>query len=379
MVSCDKQAQLTPAPIGEDGLPFHKEGSSYLDIEEFRENVNDAFKGNVVGYGWAVYQGGKLIGAGGDGFAREPGPQGVQQKYTANTFGTVFSTSKTITAAAAVEQLSQLGLSLDLQIKDFLPDGWRMHPTQEHITFRDLLAHTSGLLGTVDGYTDMRDSLLIPNRGNPGTYRYSNFNYTLFRVLIPYLFWDVELNMATQQGDNAAIDFCAEKYESFIRSRLSQIPVPGHQNIDTNYPYNQLMAWYYDYQDLIAGAAYGAPMFDCHDISGAGGWFMTPIQYAAFIDGLFNGKVVSETDLEVMKSENLGMYAIGPFDYGIYYTHNGGAPVSGSKGGQCQWMHFPEQNISFFIAWNSSNNNLPVSAAGRDSIQLSIFENAWVE
>ena len=158
---------------------------------------------------------------------------------------------------------------------------------------------------------------------------------------------------------------------------MAKVGMPNYGDINTDYIDAQLPTLYYNFeaykQGVVNEESKGQLMFDCHDISGAGGWFMTPIQYGSFIDGLFGGELVSDDDLQEMKDDQLGMWQY-PGEHGTYYTHNGGGEWGGTdKGGQCIWMYYPEANLSLFVAWNSVNNDL----TNTNEIMADIFENAY--
>ena len=197
--------------IGCQKEPIGKAPTPVLDTDKLAQNVKESFANKVVGYGWAAYQNGEMIKAGGGGWARAAGFEVSPVAYTPYTTGTVFSTSKTITAATFIDQIDELEISLDEPIKNYLPIDWRIHESHDGITFRHLLNHTSGLTGTHDGYVAMKEQLQKPSAGTFGSEEYSNLNYTLFRVLIPYLYYSVEVDNKTQISDQAVIDFIAEK------------------------------------------------------------------------------------------------------------------------------------------------------------------------
>lgn len=347
-----------------------------LDVSRLEQGIATTFNGNVVGYGWSIYRNGELLSSGGNGFARGQG-ETEPTPYTANTIGTVFSTSKTITAAAFVDNMAAWGISLDDSIFNYLPKDWRKHESLRPITFKHLLRHTSGLVGTLDTYAQMKD--FIENTGINGTLgvrTYANINYTLFRVIIPNILDQNGLSAAIANGEQAAIDFCANLYENFVSTKMAKAGMPGFEFINTYYLDVQPRTLYYDFNTYKSNplSASGGEMFDCHDISGAGGWFMNPVQYCAFIDGFFNGKLVDATDLETMKNQSLGMYTQ-PGKYGPYYAHNGGGSWNG-VGGQCIWMHFPVANVSLFIMWNSLNPDFDGATKGAPTIS-DIFDQAY--
>ena len=191
-------------------------------------------------------------------------------------------------------------------------------------------------------------------------------------------------NEKVESGDQDIIDHCAQLYENFVQMKMDKANMPGFQYTSTYYLDVQPRTLYYNYDDYVMGPSEmskGQEMFNCHDISGAGGWFMNPVQYAAFIDGLFNEHLVSADNLQKMKDEQLGMYGF-TGEYGTYYTHNGGGGWTSEgiegRGGQCVWMYFPVANVSLFITWNSLSTALESGSVRRELVKM-IFENAYTD
>lgn len=351
-----------------------------LDIGKLEANIHHELEGKVVGYGWAAYRDGELISSGGKGWARAEGYDSDPSAYTANTSSTIFSTTKTITAASFIENLEEWGISLEDKIWNYLPAAWTKDRSLSNVTFKQLLKHTSGLDGTFDRYTQMRNQVAnVGLTGTIGDWNYANINYTLFRVLIPNIMNSNMVDQKIQESDQAIVDYCAYLYENFVSTKMAKAGMPGFQYISTNYLEALPKTLYYNFNTYKNGPstnAKGQLMFDCHDISGAGGWFMSPVQYAAFIDGLFNNKLLDAPSLQTMKDEQLGMFPT-TGKYGTYYTHSGsGGWGTQGKGGQSIWMHYPRANVSLFITWNSLNNDLSKT---RRALIKDVFDEAYTD
>jgi hypothetical protein len=118
------------------------------------------------------------------------------------------SVSKVVTALAAIRVLAKHNISLDSGIGGHLPSDWQLDPNVASMTFRQLLSHRSGIKDygnnsqdyatlkkfftqTVDptkntqckGETDPADPI-NPNNKSPC---YSNYNFSIFRVLLPMI------------------------------------------------------------------------------------------------------------------------------------------------------------------------------------------------
>jgi hypothetical protein len=125
------------------------------------------------------------------------------------------STSKLITAMAMTQLLRDHKISFDDRIEPWLPQYWRRGGNIQNLTFRHLLAHTSGLFaakkndpGPFD-YQSIKDAISLGTT-DLATYDYKNGNYTLCRVLL-----------ATINGDAVSIDAGDGIFGSLSRAAVS--------------------------------------------------------------------------------------------------------------------------------------------------------------
>ncbi|WP_374330921.1 DUF3471 domain-containing protein, partial [Soonwooa sp.] len=88
---------------------------------------------------------------------------------------------------------------------------------------------------------------------------------------------------------------------------------------------------------------------------GAGGIESTPSDLVAFSNALFGGKLVSEKDIDFMKTIKDGI-GNGLFQFPFYdfkgYGHNGGI-----DGFTSSFTHFDQDDVSFALTSNASNYN----------------------
>ena len=362
--SCKKKIENT--------VKDFKANVPYIDMDLFKQKIDSAFGPNTTGYGWAAFKDGSAIGSGANGWARLQGVDADPVKYTPNTVSTIFSTSKTITAACAIRLMENKNISIDTKMVNYLPTRWTKNSNMDQISFKDLLAHKSGLTGTFDGITSMKNKMVTGRDAAYGAEIYANINYTLFRILMPFMVDKDDMDGFANEGDAKLVDMCAISYEAFVRAAMNLIHIPYADKIDTDYWQGEKKTLYYNQSNIGAGLS----MFDCHDVSGAGGWFMTPAQYAYFIDRLMADKIVEKQDLDLMKNEELGMYQFGGKN-GTYYWHNGGGQWDNSgRGGGCIWMYFPVNNMSFFIQYNSQKS--PAFPANDRQLIAKLFDESYV-
>jgi len=94
---------------------------------------------------------------------------------------------------------------------------------------------------------------------------------------------------------------------------------------------------------------------DCTVPLGAGAITSTPIDLTKFADALFNGKLLTNESLEIMKTIKDG-YGIGLFQYPFYnsvgYGHTGGI-----DGFSSIYSHYSDDKISYALVSNGTNFN----------------------
>lgn len=125
--------------------------------------------------------------------ARAQGVDTDPKAFTSHTVSTVFSTTKTITAACALGLFRNNSLDASAKIIDYLPSRWSKYPSIQNHIMQDLLSHRSGITSTLDRFTQMRTKAYTGTYTTAGQFAYANINFTLFRVIIPYIMNKTEL------------------------------------------------------------------------------------------------------------------------------------------------------------------------------------------
>ena len=175
----------------------------FLHAQPLEETLQKVYRDHdMVGMSVIVTAKNKIVFRGHYGF-RE-----VSQKLpvTDNTVYRIASISKMITATALMQLFEREKFQLDDDISKYL--GYKVvHPhfSGEKITFRRLLAHTSGLRDSKAYYTflregssaSLRDFLcedgeyfskdLFDNKNKPGYFKYANINYGVIASLVEVL------------------------------------------------------------------------------------------------------------------------------------------------------------------------------------------------
>jgi CubicO group peptidase (beta-lactamase class C family) len=173
-----------------------------VDVAKMGQEIAGSLQGRTVGFGYAIAKDGKLAKAGGGGLARRA--VDGRLAFTSKQRMEVMSVTKNVTAVAVLKLLDANDIPVDTPVDEFLPDGWPKGLGfwgADGATFRDLLAHTSGLGQAATALSDTSqwgndwDGLewIVLNGATPGSsYSYKNANYALFRVLIPALWQRID-------------------------------------------------------------------------------------------------------------------------------------------------------------------------------------------
>ena len=162
-----------------------------MDFDAFAESIEDALKGRVVGYSYAIAMNGITVRTGAGGF-RTRGDDDGWRPFNVDTQAEAASTAKTVTAVAMLKVLAKEGLPISTKVEPYLPACWKRGSRISSLTFRHLLTHTSELeededLIGVDYDKDPWTSIArVVELGRTGPKKeYNNFNFRLLRILLP--------------------------------------------------------------------------------------------------------------------------------------------------------------------------------------------------
>ena len=208
-------------------------GKDYkLDVAQFRSKMNLAIR-NVKGYQYVLIKNRVVVDEKAGGYAKREWVNQqniydgvIRQMMTTSTYSNVGSVSKFPVAVAMVVAMHRKGHSinfLDNKIWHYLPTPWKsvMHDNIKWITFRDLMAHTSGFSETgtpsdvvealkagVSRFSTTGDGIKIhcsnvlskPDDQTHtgychGVYGYANVNYRLLGYLIAS-YYDTQLRLS---------------------------------------------------------------------------------------------------------------------------------------------------------------------------------------
>ena len=254
-------------------------------IADVYNNIAARLNGNVVGYACTV--GSASIGAYSHGEARTSA-NAPARMFLPSTKIPVASVSKVVTALAAIRLLGKKNISLDSGIGGHLPSDWHLDSHVASITFRQLLSQQSGIKdygNNSQDYTTLKAFFTQPvdatkntmcqpssvvNPANPINPNdkspcYSNYNFGIFRVLLPMIdgFVDDPPNRAAK---------LAAAYVKIVQKHVFE-PV-GAQGVDCKPPATGPQADAYAFSYKYPGTTSGFDWGDTSLGAGGAGWYL---------------------------------------------------------------------------------------------------------
>lgn len=207
---------------------------------------------------------------------------------TSKTRYRIGSISKMFTAVMIFQLMDEHKLALDTKLATFYPQL----PNADKITISQMLNHRSGL------HNFVRDSTYQADMVKPHTQAemiamfatdqsdfepdskadYSNTNYVLLGYIVEKL-----SNMSYAQALKQNITTKLGLTDTYYGSKIN--PLKGEA-----YSYQFKNEWQV------------VPEMDISMVGGAGGIVSTPVDLVKFINGLFDGKLINQVDLSLMRS-----------------------------------------------------------------------------
>jgi D-alanyl-D-alanine carboxypeptidase len=268
------------------------------------------------------------------------------------------SISKTYMAVAILKLYEQGKIILDAPIKKYLPQKYYHYLTgADAVTVRMLLNHTSGIPdynfrpAYVSYFLQHPDHYFVPEdylkyiQGKkldftPGSkHVYSNINYVILSMIAD------SLSESHAQLMSDAIFKPLGLTHTFYRNDSSYLKYP------------ELVNSYWDrYSNGIVENASQLERMNVSTLVGDDGIVTAPADAIRFLQGLVEGKLLSDSTLQQMKTWVNN--AKGEPSYGlglVHFTKNGYEAFGHSGGGigaGCELYYFPEKHLYYFIAIN---------------------------
>ncbi len=288
-------------------------------IADVYHNIAARLNGNVVGYACSV--GRASLGGFSHGYARTSA-NAPARLFLPSTKIPVASVSKVVTTLAAIPVLAKHKISLDAGIGGHFPSDWKLDPHVASITFRELLSHRSGIkdygnnsqdYATLKKFftqavdptknTTCKGASVVnpPNPINPNDKSpcYSNYNFSIFRVLLPMIdgFVDDPLNRAAK---------LAAAYIKIVEKNVFE-PV-GATGVDAKPPATGPQANAYAFSYQYPGTTGGHDWGDDSLGVGAAGWYLAidDIDKVLYSLNQNDGRILTPAQLQEMQATPLG-------------------------------------------------------------------------
>ena len=274
--------------------------------------------GHVIGYAYFVGRDPGFF-TGGGGKARTNADGGVA--FTSATKVTVASVSKLVTAIAAVRLMDAKGVSLDAGIGAKLPANWTPGTYVRNLTYRQLLGQRSGIkdygnvpqtYAALKAFYDQTvnpagntpcptgvnpNPLTNPINPNNTNWCYSNYNFAIFRILMPKINGDPE-----DSSPDTRPTTLAKQYTGLVQQ--NEFHEVGLTNVSCAPPTDSAYAFAYLYPGSKTGFDWGDNSLIC----GAAGWYLSVDDMAKVMSSLANndGRILTKTQFQTMKGSGLG-------------------------------------------------------------------------
>lgn len=373
-----------------------------FDVETFADKIEARLNGKVPGYGYRIVVNGipytKRPGGGGKARFSVDAPE---RAYDATAKQEIGSCSKFVTALLVTQVLEKNGKTLEEKVWTYCPSYFKPSTDFKKLTFRDLLAHTSGVvnygLNSNGELADLQDSMekgiwepgenlasFAANDGSNtapyGSYDYANMNYALCRMLVPYVYAKFESPITLNDFKAKETDYQALQTavsETFRRLMRERVFLPAG-----------LSAWYLVDLTPWGGPAstftkyYSAPnptqpgaddtgsVLTC----GAGGLNLSANELAQIVAAARAGKIVKPELLAQFKTgdgkgNQMGFDDAVTGTFGKYYWKNGS---DGKSNAILLDFDGPTANVQLAITTNMGGTE--VTNAG---VWSTLFDQSW--
>ena len=305
---------------------------------------------NLAGYAFAIFVDGQWVqAAGGQGGQLRKAIDAPATPQSPLARQEIASCSKYITTLAMARMLDRAGLSLDTPIGAYLPVYMNAIASVRAITFRQLLAHHSGLVGGMNDINitlaKMQQSVQTNNQAQFDTYQYNNMNLALCRLLLPYVYWKEVLHLTPQtlaesETNLALLDNqLATFFLSFVRTDVFKVAgLLTWAELGATDPATTWPALYYD-TNLEGAAGVTVPPLETILNLGQGGFDLNAVELAQITSAANENKIVSKSLMNAIrtgyKNRPLGFNDFRTGAYGRYYFKYGNInwSVNGRRGG----------------------------------------------
>ena len=290
-----------------------------LDMGQMGEKISKGLAGKCVGYSATVSGGGARVPVAGG--LRRTATDSPSRPSSTSARVNVASVAKPITAVAVLQLLATKRLSHKTRIQAYLPSDWTRGPNVDAITFGELLTHTSGIRNDQpETYENLKKLIAKGTNLADKVHEYVNANYSLFRIIIPYLRggYVAPVTQKATHVSAAYMDYMNGKV--FGPANISTVSLkPGATEPTLCYPFP-------------SGSVKGTDFGDWTDQAGGAGYHVSSDDLAAFLTKLRDGTLLSAPSMTRMDTHMLGWGDRDSVRHGFAFSHGGGFPIEKNPG-----------------------------------------------
>ncbi|MFD1143958.1 serine hydrolase domain-containing protein [Larkinella insperata] len=325
-------------------------------FDSFGKALDDSLKLKKIGYGYVILEGAEVRASGSGGFKSRSNEAEGEKPFTLDTKMHIASMSKTITTMAFLHLAAEKGIKTTDKIAPYLPPAWVKGENIDQLTFRDLMTHSSGIIGLGNNcangaYSENIWSGLqqLVQRGiritNRGKYCYQNANFGLFRVLIPSI-----LGYSFTGDDTLDDQQTQQRYMEYVQQ--SVFDKAGITSANANQP-SGAPTYAYTYPSAQE-SGWNAGSFT--NTVGGYGWYLTPTEAGklfATVLSTADQSILTTAWKDTLLTHGLayfsGRVAEGPIRYhdGWWYLR-----LAQYQGVRTVWMQFPN-NVTAVLFVNA--------------------------
>ncbi|MES2798144.1 MAG: serine hydrolase [Bacteroidota bacterium] len=363
----------------------------------FANKIEAKLDGVVPGYSYCIIKNGQVVVQKGKGSARYP-VDVPSRSYSNNEIQDIGSVSKFMTALLAMKLLDRTGLPINTALENkvylYMPSYFNASNDFKKVTFRHLLAHTSGIINNGSDIEDIEstveDGINETTDANPlvspkpyGQYDYQNINYVMLRYAIVYLAASKSKTIA----DDLTIGSNPVYYDKYnlnvkistwfrklLREEIFQPAlIPDWNLIDFKswgIADNQKVKYYNFVNSPVAGYDSGDHLIGA---AGAGGLKMSARQIAQVVGAARAGLIIKPSLFTKMKTGDGFFNQIG-FDEGITAVHGKYYHKNGSGAGNAILLDFDGEGVNVQLAITTNMTGTEVTSP---QTWATLFDQSW--
>lgn len=394
--SCNKEnvlpeSVLQPTGAGRVGGGIGDIKAAGFDVEKFADLIEARLNGKVPGYGYRIWVNGvawtKQPCGGGKARYSVDSPA---RDYTATVKQDIGSCAKFMTALLVMKVLERNGKTMEEKVWPYFPSYFKPSSDFKNVTFRDLMAHTSGVVkynpndpkrGELwDVQESVEKGITDSQLGKDKTPVYNNMNYGILRVALPYLVAKTEnsalalylKSVETNNGYDALNEYVATMFRAYLRNEVFKPAGLANWDQVTFSAWGTSSSQFTKYYSNANPTQPGANNGNYFLAAGSGGLYLSADEIAQVVAAARQGKIVKPEILQQMKTGDGNAHQLG-FDDAIQGSHGRYYHKNGAGDGNAVLFDF-DGPVSVQLAITTNMRGTEVTST---SVWAALFDQAW--